>query len=66
MILCLCSAISDRHVRQAAAAGVTAWEEVFRRQQAAPRCGSCVDMICEILEDEGSPAAEPASRRRCG
>ncbi|MFO1153249.1 MAG: (2Fe-2S)-binding protein [Rhodospirillales bacterium] len=65
MILCLCSAISDRHVRQAAAAGVTAWQDVFRRQQAAPNCGACVDMICEIL-DEGCAVAEGGSCGRCG
>ena len=66
MILCLCSAISDRHVRQAAAAGVTAWQEVFRRQQSAPRCGACVDMICEILDSEGCPAADAGSCRHGG
>jgi bacterioferritin-associated ferredoxin len=66
MILCLCSAISDRHVRQAAEAGVTRWRDVFRRQQAAPKCGACVDIICEILESENTPCGETGALRRCG
>ncbi|MFO1127642.1 MAG: (2Fe-2S)-binding protein [Rhodospirillales bacterium] len=65
MILCLCSTISDRQVRQAAAAGVTAWQEVFRREQASPNCGACVDMICEILDEECAAGAGAPACARC-
>lgn len=54
MIVCLCAGISDRDIRAAAAAGTRRCADVFRGKDRQPRCGACIDLICDILgENDG-------------
>ena len=42
MIICICKAVSDRHIRAAAADGVTSMRELTRELQVGTCCGKCV------------------------
>ena len=51
MYICLCNAITDRAIRQAAADGVSDLDELKRRTGCASTCGSCADLAEEVLRD---------------
>lgn len=59
MIVCLCNGISDRCVRDLAAAGATKVSEVYRHFGGKPRCGQCVPHLCAALR-QADDALEPA------
>jgi bacterioferritin-associated ferredoxin len=62
MIVCLCSRISDRDVRNAAAAGAASADDVFSHCGASPCCGSCLQAIDDLLAAPAMAAAGgPAS-----
>jgi len=78
MYICLCNALTERQVRQAAAScndGSTLG--VYRACGTQPRCGKCMPLVEGILRDVGgepihapawaarlSPAAAGRSRKR--
>ncbi|HVV96057.1 MAG TPA: (2Fe-2S)-binding protein [Rhodanobacteraceae bacterium] len=51
MYVCICNAITERAIREAAADGVGSLAELTRRTGCGDCCGSCVDLAAEILAD---------------
>lgn len=51
MYVCICNAVTDRQIRQAAEQGVSSMAELSRRTGCTDCCGSCADLASEILED---------------
>ncbi len=60
MIVCLCNGISDRNVRELAAAGATKVSEIYQQFGSKPRCGQCVPHLCAALR-KSSDTMEPSS-----
>lgn len=50
MYVCICNAVTDRQIRQAADDGVCSMAELSRRTGCADCCGSCADLASEILD----------------
>jgi bacterioferritin-associated ferredoxin len=55
MYVCVCNAVTDRAIREAAAEGVSSLDELARRTGCGNCCGSCTDVAAEILA-EARPA----------
>jgi bacterioferritin-associated ferredoxin len=51
MYVCICNAVTERAVREAAHAGVRTLSELSRRTGCADCCGSCADLASEILNE---------------
>jgi bacterioferritin-associated ferredoxin len=51
MYVCICNAITERAIREAAADGVRTLADLTRRTGCGDCCGSCVDLAAEILAD---------------
>jgi bacterioferritin-associated ferredoxin len=51
MYVCICNAVTERAVREAAHSGVRTLAELSRRTGCADCCGSCADLASEILAD---------------
>jgi len=51
MYVCICNAVSERTIREAARTGVRTLAELSRRTGCADCCGSCADLASEILEE---------------
>ena len=51
MYVCICNAISDRHVRTAIAGGATTVGKVYRACGSQPQCGRCKPSICDMLSE---------------
>jgi bacterioferritin-associated ferredoxin len=51
MYVCLCNAVTERTIREAARTGVRTLTELSRRTGCADCCGSCADLASEILEE---------------
>jgi bacterioferritin-associated ferredoxin len=52
MIVCVCHAVCDKRIRQLAREGAGSVEEVSARCGAGTDCGSCVDNIAELIDEE--------------
>ena len=50
MYICICNAVTERAIRDAALSGVRTLPELSRRTGCADCCGSCADLANEILE----------------
>jgi bacterioferritin-associated ferredoxin len=50
MYVCLCNAVTERAIREAAQTGVRTLAELSRRTGCGDCCGSCVDLASEILD----------------
>ncbi|MET0231156.1 MAG: (2Fe-2S)-binding protein [Rhodanobacteraceae bacterium] len=51
MYVCICNAVTERAIREAAASGVRTLSELSRRTGCADCCGSCSDLANEILAE---------------
>jgi len=51
MYVCICNAVTERAIREAAASGVRTLSELSRRTGCSDCCGSCSDLANEILAD---------------
>ncbi|MGA9342575.1 MAG: (2Fe-2S)-binding protein [Rhodanobacteraceae bacterium] len=51
MYVCICNAVTDHAIRDAARAGVATVGELSRRTGCGDGCGSCSDLAAEILDD---------------
>ena len=51
MYVCICNAVTERAIREAAQAGVRTLDELSRRTGCSDNCGSCADLAREILAD---------------
>lgn len=62
MYVCICNALRDRDLEQAAAEpGVTCAVGVFKQCDARPKCGRCLPDVAEIISStqisQGNPVA---------
>lgn len=51
MYVCLCNALTDRHVREAAANGASRPSEVYRHCGCARACGNCARGLKALVEE---------------
>ena len=59
MYVCICNAVTDHDIRQAAEAGCTSLAELTMRTGAGSCCGSCTDTAAELLAETRAAAAMP-------
>jgi bacterioferritin-associated ferredoxin len=52
MFVCICHHVREREVRSAIRCGARTEESVGDACGAGTGCGSCLDRICELIEDE--------------
>lgn len=64
MIVCSCHAVSDRALRDAAAAGFS-YEEAVGATRAGTDCGHCRETVAEILSEAGGPCRGAQSCPGC-
>lgn len=57
MYVCICNAITDSDIRNAADAGVESVQELQASLGVAGNCGSCADLASAILEAHHGAAA---------
>jgi len=50
MYVCLCNGVTDREIRQTAAAGCRTMAELTMRTGCGAGCGSCVAVATDLLE----------------
>jgi bacterioferritin-associated ferredoxin len=55
MYVCICNAVTDRTIREAAATGVRSFAELRHRTGCGDCCGSCEDLAREILDAARPP-----------
>lgn len=51
MYVCLCNGVTDREIREVAAAGCRTLPELTMRTGCGATCGSCLAMAQEILDE---------------
>ncbi|MGH8278105.1 MAG: (2Fe-2S)-binding protein [Gammaproteobacteria bacterium] len=64
MIVCCCTAVTERQIRQAVAEGVTCLDELRARLGVDSECGCCAEEAENILQRclmQGVPAREPST-----
>jgi bacterioferritin-associated ferredoxin len=52
MIVCVCNALTEDEVREAARAGATCPYSAYARLGCEPQCGCCLDYAQEIIDEE--------------
>jgi bacterioferritin-associated ferredoxin len=52
MIVCVCNAISEKEVREAARKGARTPEAAYATYDCEPQCGCCLDYAQEIIDSE--------------
>jgi len=57
MIVCVCNAITEKEVRDAALAGSRTPEAAYARVDCEMQCGCCLDYAQEIIDDEAGKSA---------
>jgi len=63
VFVCICHAVTEREVRSHISRGARTEHEVGQRCRAGTGCGSCLDRICDLLDEAGSePAASAVPR----
>ncbi len=56
MYICLCNGITDGDIRRVAASGTPSISQVYRALDCAPKCGKCVPVVRQLLDDGPGPA----------
>lgn len=51
MIVCLCNAVSDKDIYQAAMDGINSVQQLSDRLNTGTCCGICADSVNQCLED---------------
>ncbi len=52
MIVCVCNAITEKEVREAARKGAHSPEAAYAEFDCEPQCGCCLDYAQEIIDEE--------------
>ena len=52
MIVCVCNAITEAEVREAARSGSRTPEQAYAALECEPQCGCCLDYAQEIIDQE--------------
>jgi bacterioferritin-associated ferredoxin len=65
MYVCICNAITDKQIRQAAESGVTSLWELQKDLGVASNCGKCRETAVDILREHSAPATntQPSKQR---
>jgi bacterioferritin-associated ferredoxin len=58
MYVCLCNGVTERDIRQTAAAGCRTMAELTMRTGCGAGCGSCVAMATELLDETHATSRE--------
>ena len=58
MYICICNGLTERKVREAAAAGQRTVKAVLRHHGVTPQCGKCLCHIRQTLAEQGERAGE--------
>jgi bacterioferritin-associated ferredoxin len=56
MIVCICNAIREKDVREAARCGATCPTSAYAAKGCRPRCGQCFSFAREIIASERATA----------
>lgn len=56
MIVCVCNAIREKDVREAAKSGATCANSAYRSLGCRPRCGQCFSFARQIIKAERATA----------
>jgi len=59
MYVCICNAITDKQIRQAAEAGVRDLWSLQKELGVASNCGACKEMASDILRETNQSPAQP-------
>lgn len=59
MFICLCNGLTDRQIRAHIAYTGCSVAALYRRLGVAPKCGKCVAMVREIIEQANEVADDP-------
>ena len=59
MYVCVCNGITDRQIREVAAAGCRSVAELTMRTGAGAGCGSCLELAAQLLDEAHSTNALP-------
>ena len=51
MYVCLCNGVTDREIREVAAAGCRTLPELAMRTGCGATCGSCLEMAQQLLDE---------------
>jgi bacterioferritin-associated ferredoxin len=51
MYVCICNGVTDRAIREVAAAGCRTLPELTMRTGCGATCGSCLDMAQQLLDE---------------
>ena len=63
MIVCVCNAIREDEVREAARNGATCPREAYKSLGFEPQCGCCLNCAQDIIDEErGAPARRKPGR----
>jgi len=57
MVVCVCNAIREREVREAARSGADCPVEAYASLGRRPRCGQCLPFARELIAEERNAAA---------
>jgi bacterioferritin-associated ferredoxin len=57
--VCICNGITDRQIREVAAAGCRSVSELTMRTGAGAGCGSCLELAAQLLDEANSANALP-------
>lgn len=63
MYICICNAVTDDEIREAALDGCTSMSELGARTGAGTGCGSCVDSASQLLDEVHVCRASQQPRR---
>lgn len=58
MYVCVCNAVTDRAVREAAASGVRCLGELTMRTGCAGTCGACAELAERLLLEAGTTTTQ--------
>ena len=67
MYLCLCLALTERHIEEAARNGVRSSRELYQALDGKPSCGKCVPYVQQALRRSvggGNPAVRETTSSR--
>lgn len=64
MYVCICNAITDKQIRQAAESGVTSLWELQKDLGVASNCGKCREMAVDILREPSRPESRTERTRQ--
>ena len=58
MYVCICNGHRDHEIREAAASGLTCPREVYVSLGKPARCGRCLDLAAQVIDEVHANAAE--------